>query len=197
MLIFNRRGLRRSFSLLVTACLLITGLVFADERILDYHSDVLIKSDGSLMVTEVIRVRAEGNNIRRGIYRDFPTSYKDRHGNNYRVSFNVLDVQRNGSSEAFHTTKLSNGVRVYFGSAERMLPHGVHEYRLRYYTTRQLGFFKDFDELYWNVTGNGWVFPIDRASASIELPGTVDPGDLRRIFIPATRVQPEEMPSRM
>ncbi|MGH6785100.1 MAG: DUF2207 domain-containing protein, partial [Sphingomicrobium sp.] len=28
----------------------------------------------------------------------------------------------------------------------------------------------DYDELYWNVTGNGWGFPIDRASATITLP---------------------------
>ena len=182
MLTFNQLGLRRAFSLLVTACLLITGLASADERILDYHSDILISNDGSLVVTETIRVRAEGENIRRGIYRDFPTSYKDRHGNHYRVSFDVLDVQRNGSGEAFHTKELSNGVRVYFGSADRLLPHGVHEYRLRYHTTRQLGFFKEFDELYWNVTGNGWMFPIDQASASIELPGTVDPADLRTDF---------------
>ena len=167
---------------LVLLALLITGFAFADERILNYHSDVLIRNNGSMMVTETIRVRAEGQDIRRGIYRDFPTSYKDRHGNHYRVTFNVLDVQRNNSSEAFHTEKMSNGVRVYIGSANNMLPHGVHEYRLRFNTTRQLGFFNEFDELYWNVTGNGWMFPIDRASAIIELPEAVDPDDLRMDF---------------
>ena len=35
---------------------------------------------------------------------------------------------------------------------------------------RELGFFQDFDELYWNVTGNGWTFAIDGAEAIIELP---------------------------
>ena len=182
MLTCKRHWLRRALTLLATACLLTTGLALADERILDYHSDILIRYDGGMMVTETIRVRAEGENIRRGIYRDFPTSYKDRHGNHYRVSFDVLDVQRNNSSEAYHTKDLSNGVRVYFGSANRMLPHGVHEYRLRYHTTRQLGFFKEFDELYWNVTGNGWMFAIDRASVSVELPGVIDPRDLRTDF---------------
>jgi len=34
----------------------------------------------------------------------------------------------------------------------------------------QLGFFKDHDELFWNVTGNGWGFPIDHASATVSLP---------------------------
>jgi uncharacterized protein (TIGR04222 family) len=30
-----------------------------------------------------------------------------------------------------------------------------------------LGFFDEHDELYWNVTGLGWEFPIDRASAAV------------------------------
>mgnify|MGYP001820392201 CR=1 FL=1 len=167
---------------LTVAILLGSGLATADERILNYHSDVLIHADGSLNVTETIRVRAEGNNIRRGIYRDFPTSYKDRHGNRYRVTFEVLDVQRNNEREPFHTEDRSNGVRVYIGSSNRMLRQGVHEYRLRYHTTRQLGFFEDYDELYWNVTGNGWAFPIDRASAGIELPEAVDSEELRTAF---------------
>ena len=127
--------------LLVCSLLLFSGLLLADERILNYHSDILIHTDGSITVTETIRVNAEGNNIRRGIYRDFPTSYKDRLGNHYRVSFDVVDVQRNGNSEAFHSEDRSNGVRVYMGSASNTLPPGMHEYRLRYITSRQLGFF--------------------------------------------------------
>ncbi|MEN8198270.1 MAG: DUF2207 domain-containing protein, partial [Pseudomonadota bacterium] len=39
-----------------------------------------------------------------------------------------------------------------------------------YRTTRQLGFFEGHDELYWNVTGNGWMFPIAEASAVVRLP---------------------------
>ena len=32
-----------------------------------------------------------------------------------------------------------------------------------------MGFFADHDELYWNVTGNGWDFEIDRATALYEI----------------------------
>ena len=48
-----------------------------------------------------------------------------------------------------------------------------HEYVIRYRTTRQIGFYPDFDELYWNATGNGWDFPIDQAEARISLPERV------------------------
>ena len=182
MLSFRRPGLIAICLLLFSVCVVGTGTLLADERILDYQSDVLVHTDGSLVVTETIKVRAEGKNIRRGIYRDFPTSYKDRRSNHYRVELNVLDVKRNGAPEPFHTEKRSNGVRIYIGSQNRMVDNGVHEYQLRYQTSRQLGFFKEFDELYWNVTGNGWMFPIDHAGARIVLPEPVKSRDLRTSF---------------
>ena len=52
----------------------------ADERILDFHSDIDIAADGSMSVAETIKVNAEGDRIRRGIYRDFPTNYRDQYG---------------------------------------------------------------------------------------------------------------------
>src|SRR5258708_7608998 len=47
---------------------------------------------------------------------------------------------------------------------------GRHVYTITYTTNRQLGSYKDHDELFWNVTGNGWDFPIDAASATVHLP---------------------------
>jgi uncharacterized membrane protein YgcG len=167
---------------LASLYLLTATIVSADERILDYHVDVQIQTDGSLQVTETIRVQSEGENIRRGIYRDFPTRYKDRFNNHYVVDLTVLDVQRNGSAEPYHTENRSNGVRIYMGSSSRPLNDGIHEYRLLFHTDRQLGFFDNHDELYWNVTGNGWSFPIDHASASIVLPAHVYADDLQTDF---------------
>ncbi|MEX2353176.1 MAG: DUF2207 domain-containing protein, partial [Gammaproteobacteria bacterium] len=142
----------------------------ADERILSFHSDITVNQDGSMEVEETIRVRAEQDQIRRGIYRDFPTSYHDTYGNSYRVDFQVSGVLRDGASEYYFTRPQANGVRVYIGRENVLLSPGEYTYTLSYRTNRQLGFFDDHDELYWNVTGNGWEFPIDRASARIFLP---------------------------
>jgi uncharacterized membrane protein YgcG len=145
----------------------------AAEEILDYHSDIVIAEDGSMTVTETIEVRAEGDQIRRGIFRDFPTDYKDRFGNDYKVDFRVQQVSRNGNPEPWRSERRANGVRVYIGDSDRSVDPGRHSYQIRYRTTRQLGFFPDHDELYWNVTGNGWMFPILNASASVRLPPEV------------------------
>ncbi|MGZ8298162.1 MAG: DUF2207 domain-containing protein [Allosphingosinicella sp.] len=159
--------------LLAALALLWPAGAAAEERILHYLSDVLVQADGSLDVTETIRVRSEGSLIDHGIYRDFPTRYTNRAGSQVRVGFEVVSVQRDGADEPWHSERQGNGVRVYMGSAETSVPPGEHVYAIRYRTTRQLGFFKDFDELYWTATGNGWVFPIDVAEARIRLPQPV------------------------
>ncbi len=158
--------------------LALAPLVSADERILSYHGEIRIAVDASITVTETISVRSEGNQIRRGIYRDFPTRYRDAYGNHYVVLFNVVGVTRDGQPEPWHTEARSNGVRVYIGSASQMLVPGEHTYTLTYRTDRSVGYFPDHDELYWNVTGTDWAFPIDEASARVVLPGNVAASDL-------------------
>ena len=160
-------------------CLLLLPLAAAaDERILDFHSDILVMADGWIEVTETIRVRAEGNRIRRGIYRDFPTEYRDKIGNSYVVAFDILSVSRNGAPENFHSQAIRDGIRTYFGRSDRYIASGEHTYAFRYRASRMLGFFENHDELYWNVTGVEWEFPIDHASASVRFGFDVEPGDL-------------------
>ena len=142
----------------------------ADERILSIDSHIALHADGTMLVRETIQVRAAGEQINHGIYRDFPTRWRDQFGNRYTVMFDISDVQRDGQPDPYHTESLSNGVRVYFGDKDVLVSHGIHTYVFTYETNRQLGFFKDHDELYWNVTGNGWIFPIDVATATVVLP---------------------------
>jgi len=143
------------------------------EGIRSFDSRITVNPDGSMQVVETIAVESAGVDIVHGIYRDFPTRYRDHAGNRYSVLFDVVSVRRDGNSEPYHTEDLSNGVRVYFGSSSYDLPPGNHTYQFAYRTNRQLGFFRDHDELYWNVTGNAWKFPIDVATATVVLPPNV------------------------
>lgn len=147
----------------------------ARERILSYESEIAVLADASMTVRETIRVYCAGVQIKRGIYRDFPTRYKDRFGNNVQVDFELLEVLRDGRPEPYRLEKQANGVRIYIGQERVYLDPGEYTYSLLYRTDRQLGFFKEHDELYWNVTGNGWVFPIERVSAKVQLPESVPP----------------------
>jgi uncharacterized membrane protein YgcG len=155
------------------ALLLAAPAAAQTERIRSFDSRITVNSDGSMQVVETISVESAGIDMVHGIYRDFPTRYRDRIGNHYSVLFDIVKVRRDGNSEPYHTEDLSDGVRVYFGSSSFDLPPGNHTYQFTYRTNRQLGFFRDHDELYWNVTGNGWKFPIDAATATVLLPPNV------------------------
>ena len=161
----------------LTACFLallaIAPAAAQTERITSFDSRITVNTDGSMQVVETIAVESAGVDIVHGIYRDFPTRYKDRAGNGYSVLFDIVSVRRDGNSESYHTEDQSNGVRVYFGSSSYDLPAGNHTYQFTYRTNRQLGFFADHDELYWNVTGNAWKFAIDVATATVVLPPNV------------------------
>jgi uncharacterized membrane protein YgcG len=165
--------LARRLALALLIAVAAVGPAQAVERVLRFVSDVEVERNGDLAVTETIRVQAEGNQIRRGIFRDFPTTYARPDGSRVVVGFDVRSVTRDGADENWTTEVLSNGVRVRIGRAEVTLATGEHEYVIRYRTTRQIGFLADYDELYWNATGTGWTFAIDSAEARITLPEPV------------------------
>ena len=159
--------------LVLVAALVVAQPMRAQERIKGYHTQVQIRQDGSIDVTEQITVHAEGNNIRRGIYRDFPTRYKDKYGNGVVVDLEVLGVERDGKQEPWFTENKPNGVRINTGNDDFLPVPADYTFTLRYRTTRQIGFFDDHDELYWNAIGTGWVFPIESGSVEVRLPTPV------------------------
>ena len=165
---------------LLLSCLLLlcTAPLPAQERILAYDSDLQLNTDGSLDVTERIRVRAEGEHIRRGIYRDFPTHYRDRYGNRVVVEFEMLALERDGQAEPFFLENKANGVRINTGNDDFLPVPAEFTYTLRYRTTRQLGFFDTHDELYFNAIGHGWAFVIETGGATLRLPQDVPAADL-------------------
>lgn len=143
---------------------------FDSERITDYRSDITVARNGVLNVTETISVIAAGDRIRHGIYRDFPTTYTDSYGRKVRVRFDVQQVTLDGHDEPFEVEDIDSGRRVKIGDKDTLVSQGPHIYTITYITDRQVGFFKNYDELYWNVTGNFWIFPIDHAEATVHLP---------------------------
>ncbi|MFZ2414038.1 MAG: DUF2207 domain-containing protein, partial [Candidatus Cryosericum sp.] len=162
--------------MLVAALLLLSPVDRAEaveaERILSFDSVVTVHTNSTMTVQETIRFISAGITIQHGLYRDFPTTYDNPGRAPVRVAFQVVSLVRDGSTEPWHTTQQTNGVRVYFGSSSVDLESGEHTYVFTYTSDRQLGFFDDHDELFWNVTGNGWQYSIEHASCTVILPGT-------------------------
>ncbi|SIR08286.1 Predicted membrane protein [Rhizobium sp. RU20A] len=168
----------RWFGRLLLLLALLAGQPAAAAEVINGFDAVIdLSRDGDVRVSETITVTAEGNNIRRGIFRDFPTTMVDAAGRRQSVAFDVQSVERDGSPEPFALETISGGQRLRIGSADTLLDPGRHTYVITYRTDRQIRFFTDHDEFYWNVTGNGWAFPILSATATVTLPDGARPVD--------------------
>lgn len=133
--------------------------VSAAEVIKDFHADIRVQTDGSVIVTESITVNREGRQIKRGIYRDLPKTKG--------VHYSVLSVKRDGQKEPYFTENTGRFYRINTGNENYLPRNGLYTFEIRYQARNVILDFKDYDEIYWNVTGNEWAFPIERASAKV------------------------------
>jgi uncharacterized membrane protein YgcG len=160
----------RVFALIcLSVCM--TVAAFGDEVIRQFRVEIDVKQSGDIVVTETITVNVEGNQIRRGIFRDFPRYYEDaKTGGKLPYQYDVISVRRDDAREPYTRESEGNAVQIRIGDADRFLERRDHTYEIKYRVKNQIRYFDQHDELYWNVTGNYWNFPIERAEAVISLP---------------------------
>ncbi|KKC41308.1 hypothetical protein WH87_01320, partial [Devosia epidermidihirudinis] len=150
----------------------------AREEITSYQSDITLLTNGAVSVVEALAVNAEGVDIRRGIYRDIPTTQVSISGQKIRSTLTVTNVTHNGAPEPFRTERMGDFVRIWIGDPEQFVPRGRNSYVIDYTMDRMARSFDDHDELYWNATGNYWIFPIVNATARVTLPSGAVISDL-------------------
>jgi len=160
-----------AFCLLAGIFLLSAFPLFAYERVTRFDVEAAVEEDASLVVVERIGVFAEGKDIRRGIIRTIPTDFTDTEGVRRRAGFELLSAELDGKPTPAVLERVGESLDIRLGDPDIFLSHGEHLFTITYRTTGQLGFFEEHDELYWNVTGNDWVFLIESASFRMKLPG--------------------------
>ncbi len=176
----------RRTGILGLACLLaVAGPSFVDGRapsptqsrswhIEDFHSDLRVFSTGAVEVTERIRVRFDGSF--NGVYRTIPVEYRGTRGFNVTLRLDVAGVE-DGSGSPLRYELSREGhyrkIKVWVPNAR----DAVRTVVIRYRAENALHHFEEddleWDELYWNVTGDEWPVSIDASSARIQLPSEV------------------------
>lgn len=146
-----------------------TGFVSGPEKILSFHADIDVDKNSGLSITEKIKVHSEGNEIKRGIFRSLPL-VRNLNDRTQKVKYNIVSVKKDGVDEDFHEEIEDGYLKVYVGNKDVILSPGDYNYEIKYTTEKQIGFFEKYDELYWNVNGNEWNFPVDSISATVNLP---------------------------
>lgn len=158
-------GMRKLILLLIAfAFFSFVPSVFA-EKINSFDVNITAHKNGAMSITENIVYDFE-NLERHGIFRDIPLY--SRVGDLYRV-INIDDVSvfRDGKKEDFETTKTKEQISFKIGDKDKTIT-GAHNYKIEYSVGNGIGSNYDtHDEIYWNVTGNEWLVPIEKASINI------------------------------
>ena len=168
------------------SCVLFFGVLIAsfalpahaaeDWRIEKFESAVVVLKDNTILVTESLTVFFASP--KHGIVRDIPT---------YEVDLDILGVANEAGQGLPYQLEWSVG----WGTGERYTyrririgdpkieVQGRHVYVIRYRIAWALGFLEDYDELYWNVTGDKWPVPIAQVVSGVTLPEDLSPDQLK------------------
>lgn len=143
---------------------------FSEEAIFSFVSDITVNTDNSIDVIEKI-IYHTGSQERHGIYRDiYPYSST---GSKMEIQ-DVSVVDESGTPFVFEVYNEGKNLRIKIGDPNQTFT-GQKKYIIKYHATRATAQFEDFDEIYWNVTGNEWLMPIYTTSVSVTLPGGTKP----------------------
>ncbi|MCX6739758.1 MAG: DUF2207 domain-containing protein [Candidatus Parcubacteria bacterium] len=159
------------FILAISLGLLVALPVMAQEKIDSFDSKIQINNDATINVTETIKYNF-GSEERHGIYRYIPIKYA-RENNKYNVRvLGVSVTDEKNHPYTYQVTYPGDNMEVKIGDAD-ILISGVKTYVINYKLRRVINYFDDYDELYWNVTGDGWNVPIEKSSVTVLLPQNV------------------------
>ncbi|WP_316861442.1 DUF2207 family protein [uncultured Cohaesibacter sp.] len=153
-------------------CMLVLGVLEAAayERITDYQVVISVHKDRHVDISEYIEVEVEGNIFQRGLLRDIPVIYRSRDGSVENLSPKIHAIKRNGQDEPYQTSHDGRYFRIRIGDANIFLPHQRHRYEIHYSVEDSIGFFENYDEIYWNAIGDEWAVGIDQAKVTVRLP---------------------------
>src|SRR3989344_3013871 len=138
------------------------------EVIDSFHSDIVVNSDGTVNVTEIIHYYFPFS--RHGIFREIPLTKTNQDGKDFRMLASEISVTDElGRPYMFQDNSTSAEINLKVGDPNATIT-GTHVYVIKYTLSGALTYFTDHDEIYWNVTGNGWEVPIYESSATVILP---------------------------
>ncbi len=179
------RTSRRALLLIGALALSLTDSAGAQDanrsiRIRTFDALLTVHTDGSLDVTEQLTIRFTGQ--WNGIVRDLSLQHNTAQGRRTKLDI-TLGYITDVSGRRLHVDELkkdngwTRGLRIWIPGARDADQQIIIRYRV---ANAIRFFFADsdvgaLDELYWNVTGNGWTMPIDSAHARVVLPDGVVP----------------------
>ena len=168
--------LRATAGLLAVLATTAPAAVQAQERILvveRFDATIQVHTTGTVSVEERIRVGFTGS--WNGIFRTIPVDYRTPQGFRYRLRLEDVEV----TDDAGRALEFWNERERHYRRLKIAVPgarDAVRTVVIRYRVPNALRFWDEYDELYWNVTGDEWEVPILATSARVILPSETTGG---------------------
>ena len=167
-LILGHQRVRAPLSILCLVLLLASPLFARELHIESFDAQIAVLPDSSVNITEAITVHFIGGPWH-GLYRLIPVEYQTPQGMNYSLLLSDVRItDGSGHDLKYDSSRVRHyrRFRIYVPNAD----NSVQTIKIQYTVSDALRFHEDFDEFYWNVTGDEWDAAISSASASIALP---------------------------
>lgn len=141
-------------------------------EIRSFDAAIVIDPDGTIEVTETIEVTFHVAS--RGIYREIPFRAPVDSDSVRVYDFTQVTVQTSQGAPGDLLRETAGDYLVWrIGDPDTFIT-GEYTYVISYRVAGALNRFDSHDELFWNVTGDRWDVPIQRARATVQAPGITD-----------------------
>jgi uncharacterized membrane protein len=149
----------------------------SEEKIDGFYVSATINQDATVKVAEKI-VYNFGDNERHGIFRTIPIKYSNTLGNLKIKITDITVTDENFKEYEFDVSTKGRNLEIKIGNAAAYV-RGIKTYVITYTVDRSMSYFEDFDEWYWNLTGNEWNVPIGEIEAMIHFPQGIAGNELK------------------
>ena len=141
--------------------------VRAYEAITEFDSRISINKDTSLTITETINYETDEDH--HGIYRYIPLEYRVD-GRIVKAPISRIKVTDElGNNLQYTQSRENKNLKLKIGDPNTTFT-GSKTFQITYRVEEALKQFPNQDELYWDITGEGWQIPIDKVSAQVDSP---------------------------
>jgi len=141
----------------------------------NFDSTINVNADSSIDITEDITADC-GTAQKHGIFRVLPTFQQETSSSRIDSPISLTSITDFNNNPIKYTTtndRANHTVTWKIGDPDVFVT-GVNYYRIKYHVKNAVRHNSaDFDELYWNLSGNYWDIPIDSFSAKVNFPNQI------------------------
>ncbi|MHC1716765.1 MAG: DUF2207 domain-containing protein [Candidatus Dojkabacteria bacterium] len=147
-----------------------------EEQISLFKSTIELKQNTDINIVEEISYYFPA--YKHGMVREIPTDYKVQAGFKRPTTIKVNDIYYYSKSSPeikydIYERSSKNGYTIFkIGDPDTTIT-GEYVFVIDYTIRNMINYFDAHDELYINVTGNGWEIPINQSYTQIKVPGKI------------------------